>query len=99
MVGDTPPGPPSEVAAPLGCSPRFVEGTGRVSVCENIFENASRDVVPMNSVAAGSRTAPRFVNYLEDTPPGPPCGVAAPPGCSPRLMEGTGERLCLREHF
>ena len=66
-MGDTPPGPPSEVAAPTGCSLRFVEGTGRVSICENTSENASRvKLVPMTSVAGGFRAASRLVNGLKD---------------------------------
>ena len=42
VVGDTPPGRPSGVGAPPGCSPRFVEGTGRTLVARTLFENASR---------------------------------------------------------
>ena len=58
VVGDTPPGPPSEVVASPGCSPRFVEGTGGDSICENTSENASRvKLVPMTSVAGGFRAA------------------------------------------
>ena len=42
VLGDTPPGPPSKVGAPPGCSPRSVAGTGEDSGCENTFKNASR---------------------------------------------------------
>ena len=67
VVGDTPPGPPSGVAALPGCSPRFVAGTGGDSVCENTLENASRvKLVPMKSFAGGFRAASRIVNDLKD---------------------------------